>query len=91
MFKQLKEKIKDKKRGKDALKPASIKFEGNLFAKVIRVDGSEKDLGNTIQKFSLPAGQIHKGRNIQFQVVNTSSYNYEFKGFTVEYEEFRRA
>ena len=49
------------------------------------------DLGNKIQKFSFPAGEKHRGRNIQFQVVNTSSYNFEFKGFTLEYEEIWRA
>jgi len=45
------------------------------------------DLGNKIQKFPLPATKKHKGRSIQFQVQNTSSYNFEFKGFTISYEE----
>ena len=45
MFKKLLENYKDYKRGKDALKPGHVKFEGNLFAKVIRADGVSKDLG----------------------------------------------
>lgn len=47
MLKTLKEKYQNWKRGKEALNPigASIKFEGNLFAKVIRADSTTKDLG----------------------------------------------
>lgn len=47
MIKKIINKIKDYKRGKEALNPIDgrIKFEGNLFAKVIRVDGTTKDLG----------------------------------------------
>ena len=47
MIKKIINKIKDKKRGKDALNPigGKMQFEGNLFAKVIRVDGSVEDLG----------------------------------------------
>jgi len=47
MIKKIINKIKDYKRGKEALNPigGSVKFEGNLFAKVIQVDGTVKDLG----------------------------------------------
>lgn len=47
MIKKIINKIKDYKRGKEALNPmhGRLKMEGNLFAKVIRADGTVKDLG----------------------------------------------